>query len=458
MKKIIQTLVLILAVQAVFSQSQCQAFFTYNYDGQSLLSLYDNSYVTDSSLINVTAWNWTVTCGGAIYTDTVTNPVFQILNSSASATVCLTISTSNGCQSTVCDSVYLNNPPMTCNADFMYQNNGLLNTYSFTDLSTVGNPASGATITSWNWTIYDYLQNTLLTSNQQNLSFTFPGNGTYDVCLTIATDDSCGDTQCYFLTVGDTVPNNCFLNVNSNISDVTVIGGNDGFIDLTVTGYYTPYIFSWSNGATTEDIYGLTSGIYTVSIAQNDSLCPPYSYTFQILEPTQIVPIDTLLTNPIDSCLNFTVDSFYVAALSVQGNVVTVTWVFTGNGTTVTFPVTYVFGSWGTYMVVLVINCNKSSDTYSTYINITSHLGVDLVKPSDISIYPNPFTGSFSLNLPGVSKADILIFNSTGQMIYSAKTSDVSNSVNSSTWPAGIYLLRVINGNKQIITRTVVKQ
>ncbi|MCX6258753.1 MAG: T9SS type A sorting domain-containing protein [Bacteroidia bacterium] len=274
--------------------------------------------------------------------------------------------------------------------------------------------------------------------------------GTYSVTIT----DSNGCSS-----VADTLfSNGCNINVTSVISGVTVIGADDGFIDLTVTGGNPPFYFSWSNGSTTEDIYGLSSGLYTVTIGQTDSLCQPVNYTFHILEPYQNIPLDTLFTNPIDTCLNFPVDSFYVEGLSVQGNLVTVTWVLTGNSMTATFPVTYVFGDWGTYLVVLVINCNKSSDTYMTYINIASHLGVDAGNQADLLIYPNPFTGSFKLNIPDVSNAEIRIFNSTGQMIYSVRSANMSNQVNASQWPAGMYFVRVTNGNKQIVTRIVVKQ
>ncbi|MBK7341933.1 MAG: SprB repeat-containing protein [Saprospiraceae bacterium] len=47
--------------------------------------------------------------------------------------------------------------------------------------------------------------------------------------------------------------------------DVTCPGGADGSIDLTVV-CADPYDVEWSNGATTEDINGLSAGNYTVSV------------------------------------------------------------------------------------------------------------------------------------------------------------------------------------------------
>lgn len=47
------------------------------------------------------------------------------------------------------------------------------------------------------------------------------------------------------------------------------VSGNDGAIDLTVAGGVQPYVFAWSNGATTEDITGLTAGTYIVAITDS---------------------------------------------------------------------------------------------------------------------------------------------------------------------------------------------
>lgn len=52
-------------------------------------------------------------------------------------------------------------------------------------------------------------------------------------------------------------------------TDVSCFGGTDGTIDLTVYGGTAPYMFSWSNGANSEDLSNLAASPYNVTITDN---------------------------------------------------------------------------------------------------------------------------------------------------------------------------------------------
>jgi subtilisin-like proprotein convertase family protein len=58
----------------------------------------------------------------------------------------------------------------------------------------------------------------------------------------------------------------CYLDVSSFVSSPDICGSSSGGINITLSSVTPPYTVNWSNGATTEDISGLLSGDYTVTV------------------------------------------------------------------------------------------------------------------------------------------------------------------------------------------------
>ena len=59
-------------------------------------------------------------------------------------------------------------------------------------------------------------------------------------------------------------------------------GFNNGSIDLTVSGGIAPYTYSWSNGAITQDISGLTTGNYEVTVTDFNGCIKTASVTVNL--------------------------------------------------------------------------------------------------------------------------------------------------------------------------------
>jgi hypothetical protein len=59
----------------------------------------------------------------------------------------------------------------------------------------------------------------------------------------------------------------CALSLSASITDESALSANDGAIDVTVSGGVSPS-FLWSNGATTEDISGLTESDFSLTVTE----------------------------------------------------------------------------------------------------------------------------------------------------------------------------------------------
>jgi hypothetical protein len=102
-----------------------------------------------------------------------------------------------------------------------------------------------------------------------------------------------------------------------SVTNVSCNGGADGSIDITTTGGSTPFTYLWSNGATSEDIAGLTAGTYSLTITANGG-CTVSSGTITVNQP---------------AVLNATVNSTNITCNSANDGTITISSPTGGNGT-----------------------------------------------------------------------------------------------------------------------------
>jgi gliding motility-associated-like protein len=86
------------------------------------------------------------------------------------------------------------------------------------------------------------------------------------------------------------------LQLEKNVS-VLCHGGNSGALDVTVNGGIAPYTYNWSNSATTEDIFGVTAGGYTINVT--DALGCTITENYFITQPPVDLTGSAVATNAL---------------------------------------------------------------------------------------------------------------------------------------------------------------
>jgi len=245
--------------------------------------------------------------------------------------------------------------------------------------------------------------------------------GTYTVTITDA--NGCTATQTATVTQASAI-NPMIVTTN-----IPCAGQANGSIDLAVMGGTTPYVYSWSNGSSSEDISNLAAGPYTVSIT--DALGCIASTTVTIFEPTPL----SVSTSSTDELL---------------GNDGTATATVTGG----TAPYTYLWSpgaattssinglTTGLYSVV-VMDANGCST--NAQVQVGSQVGlVTLKQEAALSVYPNPSTTSITVcNSATIGIDKVGVYTSEGRLLLEfALGGNESRILDISSWSPGRYLLK----------------
>jgi len=131
-------------------------------------------------------------------------------------------------------------------------------------------------------------------------------------------------------------------------TNVSCNGFSNGSIDLSVSGGTQPYTFAWSNLATTEDVSGLTAGVYSVTVSDAWGWTSVSSFT--VTEPNTLSVPTFTVTNA--TCFG---DNNGSIAVTVTGGTPTYVYNWSGGPTNL---------SAGTYSV-LITDSKGCTTTFS---------------------------------------------------------------------------------------------
>ena len=107
------------------------------------------------------------------------------------------------------------------------------------------------------------------------------------------------------------------LAVSGNVTNVTCFGNANGSIITTVTGGTPPYTYSWSNGAVTASVSGLTAGLYAVTVTDAASGTATGSWT--VTQPATIVLSAAVTPITCSGSGNGAIDLTVIGEVTISG-------------------------------------------------------------------------------------------------------------------------------------------
>ena len=220
-------------------------------------------------------------------------------------------------------------------------------------------------------------------------------------------------------------------------------GGNDGVIDIAITGGTPPYKFYWPSGKTTEDIFYLTAGIYTVVVEDANGCSATGVYTV-----TQ--PLFPIITNGV--VVDASSASIANGSIDITTNGGTQPYTFEWNTGATTEDISGLLP--GVYVVVVT---DANGCTFTTGYVVEYPVGIaDLSNQDELRIFPNPAKEIINIDLVGDELADRFeLVNLTGQVIYQSNPNSNKFEVDVKFFAEGLYFINIYVG-KDVITKKVV--
>jgi hypothetical protein len=267
----------------------------------------------------------------------------------------------------------------------------------------------------------------------------------------------------YNVTVSDNgTASNCSYVANFQVTEPTALSanvnsasvacnGNDGTIDISVLGGSPGYTYNWSTSATTQDLTNAPAGTHTVSITDANGCQTTATGTVAATTPIVI-----------------TVDTIYAEILAIAGGIE-----ITATGGTGTLQYTWNTGATtddltglvaGTYDVT-VTDLATGCQQVLTGIVVPYQLPdfVNNIPSLDMfKLYPNPTAGRVFINmtLTETTEVQLNVMSVTGQVLQSfepRESLEQNYEINMTDYPSGVYLARLVIGNKVITEKIIVE-
>jgi len=321
-------------------------------------------------------------------------------------------------------------PTMAPDAAFSYEDNHSGN-FDFTDESIF-------VPESWVWDFGDGG-----TSTEQNPNYTFPGEGDYDVCLTV-TNEFGSTTVCQTISIALAQAPVAAFEVETAIVNGLV---EATFTDLS-TNSPTAWVWDFGDGiGSTEQnpvaIYDV-NGTYEVCLTASNSAGE--NSTCQTVEI--LLPPNAAFT--IEELAN----ASYQFTDATTNDPTEWSWDF-GDGTTSTEQnPQHLFTSSQDYEVCLTATNDAGSSTTCEPLSVILSSNKDIVQGAFLKVFPNPTSDFVYLEINNqLPENTQIIFNDISGKLIKQQTISLSNRINVSDWTAGIYFYQLSDEKGKLLDR-----
>ncbi len=269
----------------------------------------------------------------------------------------------------------------------------------------------------------------------------------------VISDDIDGDPRSSKPDVGaDEFAGICGLEISASVTQNMCSGQSTGAIDLTVAGGIPPYTFTWSNGATTQNISGLAAGTYGVTVTDQNSCVAAGSWTVTVTSPVcqNITVSGTMDTT---ACFNAT-DTIRVAGNGETFSVsATGTATFMAGSAILLLPGTTVLE--GGYLSAVITSPTgpfcETMPLMATPVSTGQEEWSPVVSQKCFVIYPNPVQESFTLAQTGKELSEIIsmeVYSLNGTpLVKECIRGEIKHEFNVGGMPSGLYFVKVTSGD-----------
>ncbi len=212
--------------------------------------------------------------------------------------------------------------------------------------------------------------------------------------------------------------------VLDSIQDLTCYGANNGAVFVTISGGIAPFVYSWTNGATDEDLLAVPADNYELFVEDANG-CTSFSALLPVTEPTEILVSLDFANDP--TCFNATDGSI---GITVSGGVA---------------PYSFNWSNGATDEDILAIGDGSYTGTVTDRDGCTMVAGpVVLTQPASIAVALDSLVG---VSCNGLADGAISVSANDGVAPYSFAWSNGSTDEDITGLVAGSYTGTVTDAN-----------